>query len=209
MLIQITLDSSVDEVTPFLAAIIGGNSAPVAVNPACSAAEEVIVTQRIKKAVEEAAVVAEVKPAEAAASNAAAPPKKRKRRTKAQIIADKRKEEEAIIAKAAAESVDDGDVTAEKVVEAPLDPPPGGGVTVEADAPVVPAVVNVEAVKSAVVNAISRLNKLPVDPLDENPKTATAVVVGVLEECTGKKRVGEIDPGVYGAVLAALNNVAV
>lgn len=205
MLIQITLDSSVDEVTPFLAAIIGGNSAPVAVNPACSAAEEVIVTQQIKKAVKEAAVVAEVKPAEAAASNAAAPPKKRKRRTKAQIIADKRKEEEAIIAKAAAESVDDGDVTAEKVVESP----PTQSVPEPVVAPL-PATVDIETVKQEVVDAIGRLNAKPADPLAETaPPSATVQVVTVLEEVTGKKRVGEIAADQYGAVLAALKNVGV
>jgi len=185
MQIQITLDTRVDEVTPFLAAIIGEQSlatGTVVVTPAVSAAEEAIVTEEVKEAVKEEA----------------AKPAKRKRRTRKQIAADKAAEEAAIVAKAAAKATPDVDVTAEKVVEAP-----------KADAPVVPATVDVEAVKQAVVNAISRLNSVEPDPLEENPKTATAIVVGVLEECTGKKRVGEIDSGMYGACLAALNNVAV
>lgn len=166
-------------VVPVEAAVVAEvNCEPVGVvvNPACSAAEEVIVTQQVKEAVK----------------------KKRKRRTKAQIIADKRKEEEAIIAKAAAESVDDGDVTAEKVVDVP---------------PVVaplPATVDIETVKQEVVDAIGRLNAKPADPLAETaPPSATVQVVTVLEEVTGKKRVGEIAADQYGAVLAALKNVGV
>lgn len=154
----------------------------VPVNPACSAAEEVIVTQEIVAA-----------------------KKKRKRRTKAQIIADKRKAEEAIIAKAAAESVDDGDVTAEKVVESP----PTQSVPEPVVAPL-PATVDIETVKQEVVDAIGRLNAKPADPLAETaPPSATVQVVTVLEEVTGKKRVGEIAADQYGAVLAALKNVGV
>lgn len=155
----------------------------VPVNPACSAAEEVIVTQQVEEAVK----------------------KKRKRRTKAQIIADKRKAEEAIIAKAAAESVDDGDVTAEKVVESP----PTQSVPEPVVAPL-PATVDIETVKQEVVDAIGRLNAKPADPLAETaPPSATVQVVTVLEEVTGKKRVGEIAADQYGAVLAALKNVGV
>ena len=173
-------------VVPVEAAVVAevsGEPVGVVVNPACSAAEEVIVTQQVKEAVK----------------------KKRKRRTKAQIIADKRKEEEAIIAKAAAESVDDGDVTAEKVVESP----PTQSVPEPVVAPL-PATVDIETVKQEVVDAIGRLNAKPADPLAETaPPSATVQVVTVLEEVTGKKRVGEIAPDQYGAVLAALKNVGV
>ncbi len=145
-------------------------------------------------------------------AEAVAPPKeekpaKRKRRTKKQIAADKRAAEADIVAKAAAAQMQE---TIETPAVKVVDENP-----VEAPAPVapLPAVVTIDTVKQEVVDAIDRLNAKakPVDPLSDEPAppTATVQVVAVLQEVTGKPRVGEISADQYGAVLAALKNVGV
>lgn len=108
---------------------------------------------------------------------------KRKRRTKAQIAAD-----EAAAAAAAATPATPEVVEVDPLGEVPV------AIDVTNTAP------TEDEVKAEVVAAVGRLTA-------DGDASPTATVVAVLEKASGKKRVGEISPDQYHAVIAALLEV--
>lgn len=113
--------------------------------------------------------------------------KKRKRRTKAEIAADKA----AAVTPEPQDNTPDVTVSDTELEVDPLGEAPADQPTVATEA----------EVKAAVLAAVARLTEAG------GSESPTRVVVAKLVELTGKKRVGEIEQGLYRTVIGGLSEI--